>query len=47
MYSLLKIPLAMVIGQQMKEKRHDQNYWCFLHITFHSFVTQVGSVNKY
>ena len=33
------IPLEMVIGQQMKEEGHDQNYWWFLHLTFHLFAT--------
>ena len=31
-----KMPLEMVIGQYMKEKRHDQNYKLYLHLTFHS-----------
>ena len=34
-----KINLEMVIGQQMEEKGLDQNYWWFLHLNFHSFLT--------
>ena len=29
----------MIVGQQMKEEGPDQNYYWFLHFTFHSFVT--------
>ena len=36
----------MVIDQQLKEVRHDQKYWLFLHFTFQSFVTYIGSVNN-
>lgn len=29
----------MVIGQQMKEEEHDQNYYWFLPFSVHSFAT--------
>ena len=34
-----KISLEMVIGQQVKEEGHDENYLRFLNLTFHSFAT--------
>ena len=34
-----KITLELVIGQQMKEEGHDQNYQWFLRLTFNSFAS--------
>ena len=36
----------MAIGQQMKEVGHGQNYYWFLHLTFHLFAAYVGSINN-
>ena len=41
-----KIPLTIVIGQQMNKEEHDQNYWSLLNFTFHLFDTYVWSINN-
>ena len=41
-----KIPSEMVIGQQIKVKKNDQNYSWFLLLTFQSFASYAGCVNN-